>query len=40
MATSQIKVLALDLDGTLTNDEKKITPRTRAALRRRLPPRA
>ena len=26
MATSQIKVLALDLDGTLTNDEKKITP--------------
>ena len=32
MATSQIKVLALDLDGTLTNDEKKITPRTRAAL--------
>lgn len=32
MATSQIKVLALDLDGTLTNDEKKIPPRTRAAL--------
>lgn len=32
MATSQIKVLALDLDGTLTNDDKLITPRTRAAL--------
>lgn len=27
-----IKMLALDLDGTLTNSEKKITPRTRAAL--------
>ncbi len=32
MAKSQIKVLALDLDGTLTNDEKQVTPRTRAAL--------
>lgn len=32
MATSKIKVLALDLDGTLTNREKQITPRTRAAL--------
>ena len=27
-----IKVLALDLDGTLTNDQKLVTPRTRAAL--------
>lgn len=27
------KVLALDLDGTLTNSEKIITPRTKAALR-------
>ena len=26
------KVLALDLDGTLTNTEKVITPRTKAAL--------
>ena len=26
------KVLALDLDGTLTNSEKIITPRTKAAL--------
>jgi len=25
----QYKVLALDLDGTLTNTEKVITPRTR-----------
>jgi hypothetical protein len=32
MANATIKVLALDLDGTLTNREKKITPRTRAAL--------
>ncbi len=32
MARSSIKVLALDLDGTLTNDQKQITPRTRAAL--------
>ena len=29
---SEIKVLALDLDGTLTNDQKVVTPRTRAAL--------
>ncbi len=28
-----IRVLALDLDGTLTNHEKKITPRTMAALK-------
>ena len=28
----QYKVLALDLDGTLTNSEKIITPRTKAAL--------
>ncbi len=26
------KIIVLDLDGTLTNSEKKITPRTRAAL--------
>ena len=26
------KIIVLDLDGTLTNREKKITPRTRAAL--------
>ena len=32
MAKSDIRVLALDLDGTLTNDDKQITPRTRAAL--------
>ena len=32
MANFDIKVLALDLDGTLTNDRKEITPRTRAAL--------
>lgn len=32
MAVSKIKVLALDLDGTLTNDQKLVTPRTRAAL--------
>lgn len=32
MAESNIRVLALDLDGTLTNDEKIVTPRTRAAL--------
>ena len=32
MEDTTIRVLALDLDGTLTNDEKKITPRTRAAL--------
>ena len=29
---AEIKVLALDLDGTLTNDRKEVTPRTRAAL--------
>ena len=28
----QYKVLALDLDGTLTNSDKIITPRTKAAL--------
>ena len=32
MARSNIRVLALDLDGTLTNDKKIVTPRTRAAL--------
>ena len=32
MSKSNIRVLALDLDGTLTNDEKIVTPRTRAAL--------
>ena len=32
MEKPAIKVLALDLDGTLTNDQKEITPRTRAAL--------
>ena len=32
MSEKNIRVLALDLDGTLTNDEKKVTPRTRAAL--------
>ena len=31
---SEIKLLALDLDGTLLNGEKQITPRTRAALDR------
>ena len=29
---AEIKVLALDLDGTLTSDQKEVTPRTRAAL--------
>ena len=29
---AEIKVLALDLDGTLANDQKEVTPRTRAAL--------
>jgi len=29
-----IKVLALDLDGTLTNSEKKITPNTKETLQR------
>ena len=32
MAETNIRVLALDLDGTLTNDRKEVTPRTRAAL--------
>ena len=32
MEKKDIRVLALDLDGTLTNDEKIVTPRTRAAL--------
>ena len=27
-----IKAIALDIDGTLTNDEKRVTPRTREAL--------
>ena len=26
------KIIFLDLDGTLTNDEKKITPKTKEAL--------
>ena len=30
---TQYKVLALDLDGTLTNSDKIVTPRTKAALR-------
>ena len=29
---TQVKLLALDLDGTLTNSDKVVTPRTRAAL--------
>ena len=32
MKQNDIRVLALDLDGTLTNDQKIVTPRTRAAL--------
>ena len=32
MAKKDIRVLALDLDGTLTNDQKVVTPATRAAL--------
>ena len=32
MSKTKIRVLALDLDGTLTNDEKIVTPRTCAAL--------
>lgn len=35
MARSNIRVLALDLDGTLTNDEKIVTP---APARRWMPP--
>ena len=34
---AEIKVLALDLDGTLTNDQKEVTPRTRAALDAAMP---
>lgn len=30
----QYKVLALDLDGTLTNHDKIVTPRTKEALRK------
>ncbi len=33
MQQSKIRVLSLDLDGTLTNSEKRITPRTMAALK-------
>ena len=29
---TQVKLLALDLDGTLTNSDKVVTPRIRAAL--------
>ena len=32
MQQNQYKVIVLDLDGTLTNDKKEITPRTKAAL--------
>ena len=32
MARSNIRVLALDLDGTLTNDEKIVTPAPALAL--------
>ena len=32
MEKKDIRVLALDLDGTLTNDQKVVTPATRAAL--------
>ena len=30
----QYKILVLDIDGTLTNSKKEITPRARAALKR------
>ena len=30
----QYKILVLDIDGTLTNSKKEITPHTRAALKR------
>ena len=30
---AEIKVLALDLDGTLTNSQKEVTPRTRPVCR-------
>ncbi len=33
MQQNNIRVLALDLDGTLTNSQKEITPRTMAALK-------
>ena len=33
MAEYDIRMVALDLDGTVFNDQKQITPRTRAALR-------
>ena len=32
MYTSAIRLIAVDLDGTLLNDQKEMTPRTRAAL--------
>ena len=32
MQKMNLKLIALDIDGTLTDDEKKITPRTRACL--------
>ena len=32
MEKKDIRVLALDLDGTLTNDQKVVPPATRAAL--------
>lgn len=32
MEKKEIRVLALDLDGTLTNDQKVVTPATRTAL--------
>lgn len=32
MYTSPIRLIAVDLDGTLLNDQKEMTPRTRAAL--------
>ena len=32
MEKKDIRVLALDLDGTLTNDQKVVTPATRTAL--------
>ena len=30
----EYKILVLDIDGTLTNSKKEITPRTRAALKK------
>ena len=32
METMTYKMIVLDLDGTLTNDKKEITPKTRQAL--------